>query len=254
MLTEDEIEWIRETLSSHKSDGIKASYHYRIQIENEREANKANVRRELDQLRMNEPLFRPEELIRLRTKTERTALRMENFAGIYVIYNHVRNMFYIGQALNLFDRAYEHFKPNKGSKEIYEDYTYGDDFYISLIRLENTSLSTLNELEDNAIRAFDSLIPNGYNKNSGNLIDKALFSNEKLYIVADLLMDNLKNTGMMVSLTNTDKRRNYLHGLYKDYKLPYVLHFHVGMMDAIKEYHKANKKSMKKEIVVNKKA
>ncbi|PSL41154.1 GIY-YIG catalytic domain-containing protein [Planomicrobium soli] len=247
MLTEDELIWIRETLSDYKSDGIKESFYYRVQIETEREANKENVRMELDQLRMSETLYRPEELIKLRIKTERAKLGIENFAGIYIIYNHVRDMFYIGQAVNLFDRAYGHFRLNKGSKEIYDDYKYGDDFYISLIKLENTSFSTLNELEDNAIRAYNSLIPYGYNKNSGNLIDKALFSNAKFYTIADLIINDIKDTDLMASLTNMVTRREYLHNLYREYKLPYNLPFHVGMMDAIKDYHKTNKKSMKKK-------
>jgi hypothetical protein len=256
MLTEDELNWIRNVLDNDDPVEISPSYFYRKKTQIERNANKGIVRKELDKLRKKITKFTPQELIELRIKNVREIRGIENFPGIYLIHNRVKDMYYVGQAERVFDRAYQHFVINPATKkerhelnvlfnlrEIYEDYSSGDEFRISLIPLENTLFSSLNELEDNAIRAYDSLLPNGYNRNPGNIMDSALiFKNDDYQKAADLILDNIKGTELILSLSNNLKRWAYTKSLISELRLPNNAHFIVGFAKVINEYQKANKK------------
>lgn len=89
-----------------------------------------------------------------------------NFAGIYILINHTRNMCYVGQATQVLNRVNSHFT-GKGNGDVYADYKYGDDFTIRMIALENSGFSSLNELERYAIARYDAYY-SGYNKTRGN--------------------------------------------------------------------------------------
>lgn len=89
-----------------------------------------------------------------------------DFAGIYIIYNKTRNMYYIGQSKNVFKRVNGHFT-GKGNGDVYADYKYGNQFTISMIALEGSGFSTLNALEKNAISTYNAY-SKGYNKTKGN--------------------------------------------------------------------------------------
>ena len=176
-LTEDERNWVRQVLSSDDYDTfeISPSYFYKKKTESERNRNKGIVRKELDELRKKMMNVTPQELLDFRNETARES--QDNFSGIYIIQNCVKDIYYVGQAERVFDRAYMHFVINKGNTEIYKDYSLGDKFNICLIPLGNTSFSSLNDLEDNAIRAYDSLITNGNNRNTPKEQDKPKLKN-----------------------------------------------------------------------------
>lgn len=89
-----------------------------------------------------------------------------NFAGIYIIYNQTKNMYYIGQGKEVSNRVNSHFT-GKGNGDIYADYKYGNNFTIRTIPLKKSGFRTLNDLERNAIKTFHSY-EWGYNKNRGN--------------------------------------------------------------------------------------
>ncbi|ONG61247.1 excinuclease ABC subunit C [Bacillus cereus] len=255
MLTEDELNWIRAVLNDYEP-GISASYFYRKNVEIERNKNKGIVRKELDSLRKKMIKYTPQELLELKSKKVRESQDINNFSGVYIIHNRVKDLYYIGQAVKVFDRAYTHFIKNpelqKGRyelnvefnlPEIFHDYNLGDKFIISLIPLENTAFSTLNELEDNAIRAYDSLVPNGYNRNPGNVMDKPIFENDDFEKAANLMLDKIKGTEIFPTLTNNRKRLWYAIDLLSDLGLPKNLPFAHDLADLIKVYQKANKKS-----------
>lgn len=260
-LTEDERNWIRQVLSDYDPFEIEISpsYFYRKKTIIERNSNKGTVRKELDDLRKKMIKFTPQELLELRNKNLRENRGIENFSGIYVIHNRVKDIYYVGQAERVFDRAYQHFFINAASKkerhelnvrfnlpEIYNDYNLGDKFSISLIPLESTSFSSLNELEDNAIRAYDSLIPKGYNRNPGNVMDKPIFNSDDYQKAADLILDKIKGTDMFSSLSNDDKRWHYTRTLLSELVLPSSnTHFLFNFVKMIKAYQKVNKKSIK---------
>lgn len=89
-----------------------------------------------------------------------------NFAGVYVLYNQTKNMYYVGQGQQVLSRVNSHFT-GKGNGDVYADYKYGDLFTITLFALEESGFSSLNELERDAISAYGAYA-NGYNKTRGN--------------------------------------------------------------------------------------
>jgi len=89
-----------------------------------------------------------------------------DFAGVYVLYNHDKKMYYVGQAKSIFSRVNNHFT-GKGNGDVYADYKYGDDFTIKLLPLQNSGFDNLNDLEREAIAAYNSYAK-GYNKTRGN--------------------------------------------------------------------------------------
>lgn len=89
-----------------------------------------------------------------------------DFAGIYILFNHTKNMYYVGQGVQLFQRVNNHFTGH-GNGDVYADYKYGDDFTIKLIPLAGSGFRTLNELERRAIHDYGAYA-RGYNKTRGN--------------------------------------------------------------------------------------
>ncbi|KON69628.1 hypothetical protein AKG34_13295 [Peribacillus butanolivorans] len=240
MFTEDELKWIGEVLNEDDRDPLEISkrYYYKKKAEAEREANKETVRKELDAFRIKTIEFSPHELLLLKNKREK--LNVDNFKGIYIIFNRDNGLHYVGQAENVFDRAYAHFVKNKGNPEIYTDYDCGDEFNIHLIPLSDTSFSDLNELEDNAIRAYDSF-QNGYNRMPGNVMDKPIFEKEEYQEVADLMLDRIKETESFMSLKRTKDRKWYVINLLSEYGLPDNWGFANSFGTMIQKYQKANK-------------
>lgn len=89
-----------------------------------------------------------------------------DFAGVYILYNHDKNMYYVGQGKRVFQRVNSHFTGH-GNGDVYADYKYGDNFTIKMIALQNSGFKTLNELERNTIATYNAYAK-GYNKTRGN--------------------------------------------------------------------------------------
>ncbi|CAN7768804.1 GIY-YIG nuclease family protein [Paenibacillus sp. LjRoot153] len=237
-ITEDERKWIRQVLSVQSEPGIKPSYFYLKKKIAERNGSKKMTRKDLDNKRKKSKNFTPEMLLEFRIKHVRE--NEENFPGIYIIYNSVKDMYYVGQAERVLDRAYNHFIKNGGNPEVYKDYCSGDQFSISLIPLKDTSFTTLSELEDNAIRAYDSIAPDGYNINPGNVIDGLpFFKSEEYQEVADLILDKIKETEIFSTLSNQKKRMKYTQTLLLELGVPSNVHFLVNFVMMITKHRKA---------------
>lgn len=88
------------------------------------------------------------------------------FPGIYLIYNETKEMYYVGQGKKVIERAQMHFK-GKGNGDIYADYKHGDIFKIKIINMFETKYNSLNKLEKDTIKVYDSYY-SGYNKTRGN--------------------------------------------------------------------------------------
>ncbi len=86
--------------------------------------------------------------------------------GVYVLYNATKNMYYVGQGINIINRVNSHLN-GSGNGDVYADYKYGDKFTIKLISLDSTEFKSLNELEKNLISYYNSY-KYGYNKTKGN--------------------------------------------------------------------------------------
>ena len=89
-----------------------------------------------------------------------------NFAGVYIIFNKTKNMFYVGQSKNVFSRVNNHFT-GYGNGDVYADFKAGDEFTIKMVSLEGSGCSSLNELERNYIGIYKAY-SKGYNKTRGN--------------------------------------------------------------------------------------
>ena len=90
----------------------------------------------------------------------------KNFAGVYILFNKTKNMYYVGQGKEVLNRVNQHFT-GKGNGDVYADYKYGDEFKIKMIALENSGFSSLNELERHTISVYNAY-SKGYNKTRGN--------------------------------------------------------------------------------------
>ena len=244
MLTRKELEWIKETLSDYNPFEISPSYFYRKNVEIEREKNKGTIREKLDILRGEMPKYSPQDLRELRNNDISEIQGINNLVGIYIIYNRDRGIYYVGQAKNMVKRAHQHFMLNSGNPDIYEHYCSGEKFIISLIPLENTTFSSLNDLEDYAMRAYDSF-SNGYNRMPGNKMVKPIFKNDDYQKVADLILNNLMEPEDFLRLSNDKKRIRFTFDLFSELNLPRNLDFILNFTKSIKEYQKDYKKTNK---------
>ncbi|MCY8940261.1 GIY-YIG nuclease family protein, partial [Peribacillus frigoritolerans] len=185
---------------------------------------------------------------------------IRNFAGIYIIHNRLKDIYYVGQSKGVFGRAYQHFVTNPAENkaryegtvefnlpEIYDDYRSGNKFNISLIPLKNTSFSTLDELERNAISAYNASVEyGGYNRTHGNVINKVIYKNDDHEKAANLILNKIKGTEIFSTLTNDDKRRRYIWTLALELVLPSNTDFSHNFVKMIRDYQKANKKRKEK--------
>ena len=64
-------------------------------------------------------------------------------------------------------RVSQHFTGHGGNGDVYADYKYHDRFEIHIVKFEGSGYSTLNEMERQAIDAYDAYTK-GYNKTRGN--------------------------------------------------------------------------------------
>lgn len=118
------------------------------------------VKSKIRRLAKNALEVTPKEFFNIRKSAKR------EFEGVYIIYNHTKNMYYVGQSQRVFQRVNNHFTGH-GNGDVYADYKYEDDFTIRMIALKHSGFKTLNELERNTIKTYDAY-SNGYNKTRGN--------------------------------------------------------------------------------------
>jgi hypothetical protein len=239
--SEKELYWIKSVLDKYgTSPGVSASYTYLKNKQAELRRNKEEVKRELDRIRFLQKKFTPEELKRLKSHPEREKEGYKDFSGIYVIYNTVRDKYYIGQAKRVFERVHKHFIESKGNPGVYSDYVSGDKFLINLLPIRQTCFSDLNELETNAISAYDSYKA-GYNETPGNILDKPIFKHKDYEHVAELILDRVKDTQLFTRLTNKRDRISYARRFLAEYNLPPVAEFYLPFADKIKDYKQSLK-------------
>lgn len=132
---------------------------------------KLRINKQIDDLANNVSEMTPEEFIKMRNTSfggrgRPSHALTRNFAGVYILYNKSKNMYYVGQGKQVLNRVNAHFT-GKGNGDVYADYKYGDIFSIKMIALENSGFNSLNELERNTIARYNAF-SNGYNKTRGN--------------------------------------------------------------------------------------
>lgn len=131
---------------------------------------KAEINKKIEELASNTLEMTPEEFFKMRKTSfdshHSSYAMKKNFAGVYILFNQSKGMYYVGQGKQVFNRVNAHFT-GKGNGDVYADYKYGDKFTIKMIALENSGFSTLNELERNTISKYNAYYK-GYNKTRGN--------------------------------------------------------------------------------------
>lgn len=111
----------------------------------------------------------PKQFLALENNTKRGKLKgyePSSFAGIYILYNETKDMYYVGQAKDVVGRVKQHFSGH-GNGDVYADYKYGDIFRIRTVKLEGSGFQSLNALERKAISKYNAY-SSGYNKTRGN--------------------------------------------------------------------------------------
>jgi len=136
-----------------------------------RKKKEAEIRKKIINLANNTSEMTPEEFFEMRSfsfggRGRPQVSQKYNFAGVYILFNKSKSMYYIGQGQSVLNRVNNHFT-GKGNGDVYADYKYGDSFVIKMIAFKNSGCSTLNELERQTILTYNSFA-NGYNKTRGN--------------------------------------------------------------------------------------
>lgn len=132
---------------------------------------KHKINQQIDDLANNVLEMTPEEFMRMRRtsfggKGRPYYALTKNFAGVYILFNKSKNMYYVGQGKQVLNRVNAHFT-GKGNGDVYADYKCGDSFTIKIITLENSDFASLNELERHTISRYNAYAK-GYNKTRGN--------------------------------------------------------------------------------------
>ena len=90
----------------------------------------------------------------------------QDFAGVYILFNKTKNMYYVGQSKKVISRVNDHFR-GKGNGDVYADYVYNNEFTIKIISLESSGYNSLDTLERHMISHYKAF-SKGYNKTRGN--------------------------------------------------------------------------------------
>lgn len=77
-------------------------------------------------------------------------MKDRDFAGGYVLWNKARDCYHTGIGSDVYKKVERHFK-GYGNESVFADSESGDEFVVSLFRLENTEYDDLQEL-GNALR------------------------------------------------------------------------------------------------------
>lgn len=98
----------------------------------------------------------------------KNSYNLNEFTGIYIIYNKNKNKYYVGQGKKTIQRCIRHFLPNDNAPAIKKDFDNGNEFYVNFIKFNGTDFETLDELEYEYIGICNAVEPHGYNHVRGN--------------------------------------------------------------------------------------
>lgn len=122
----------------------------------------AKLRVQMDGLTEDSSGLSPEMFLKSRLDLKKAG----DFTGIYILHNISKDQYYVGQGVRVIDRVSQHFMGH-GNADVYADWKYGDQFAIKTIALAESGYQSLNDLERDAIAAYDAY-GHGYNRTRGN--------------------------------------------------------------------------------------
>ena len=98
-----------------------------------RRKKEAEIREKITALSNNALEMTPEEFFEMRSfsfggRGRPQVSQKYNFAGVYILFNKTKNMYYVGKGQNVMNRVNNHFT-GKGNGDVYADYKYGSIGY-----------------------------------------------------------------------------------------------------------------------------
>ena len=99
-----------------------------------------SIKNKIKELANNSLEITPQNFFKIRNasnggKGRRHISSQYDFPGVYILHNHTKNLYYVGQGKSVFSRVNNHFTGH-GNGDVYADYKYGDQFTIKMIALE----------------------------------------------------------------------------------------------------------------------
>lgn len=122
------------------------------------------IRKQMTQLMSGQGVISADEFLSSR-RAQHSGSASE-LTGVYILHNVSRDMYYVGQSVRVIQRVTQHFT-GRGNGDVYADYRNGEEFTIRTISLASSGYQSLNDLERDAILAYDAY-RRGYNKTRGN--------------------------------------------------------------------------------------
>lgn len=111
--------------------------------------------------------MRAEEFLEMRGRLRAARMLSESeFTGVYILHNVSKGRYYVGQSVRVLTRINQHLTGH-GNGDVYADFKYGDSFTVSTIPMQGSGYQSLNDLERDAITAYDAK-NHGYNMTRGN--------------------------------------------------------------------------------------
>ena len=101
---------------------------------------KRKIKKQIRDLANNATEMSPEEFFRMRNFSldgRKSYAKTLNFAGVYILYNKTKHLYYVGQSKQVLDRVNAHFTGH-GNGDVYADYKCGNTFSIRTIKLEGS--------------------------------------------------------------------------------------------------------------------
>jgi hypothetical protein len=236
LFSDSELTRINDILNNENSSAKITTYVYKKKTEAERERNKYQTLVKLESIRNKQKEYSLEEIHTLKIK------ELEKFQCLYFIHNKILNKFYIGKSEKVYSRICDHFRKGKGNSEVFEDYDSGFDFTISIISLKDSPFDDLDELEDNAIRAYNSMEPYGYNKAIGKIIDEDMFSLDEHKEISQLFIKKMKDDEEFYSYKKDNQLYFYISNFCRENNVVDNHRFKKTLMREIRKYRKLNKK------------
>ena len=130
--------------------------------------NRRKLRERIASLADRQTPMRAEEFLATRDRLLAARMLSEaEFTGVYILHNVTKDMYYVGQSIRVLSRATQHFTGH-GNGDVYADFKYGDEFTVSPIPMQGSGYQSLNDLERDAIAAYNAQTK-GYNMTQGNM-------------------------------------------------------------------------------------
>lgn len=129
--------------------------------------NRRELQERFEALTDGNTLMRADDFLDLRGELISSRILDESeFTSAYILHNETKDKCHVGQSVRVLSRINQHLT-GRGNSDVYADYKNGDEFTAQAISLISSGHESLNDLERDAIHAYDAF-DSGYNRTRGN--------------------------------------------------------------------------------------